>query len=310
MTLAQSRTDSIADLGIGDCYFYHTMDIPDHGTVHGQWDMRGKEKEYLGDVKFWGRSVLEIGTASGFLCFAMEKMGARVTAYDLSSEHDWDIVPYHGYDYKKELADRRSHLQEINNGYWFAHSKFKSKAQMVYGTVYDITEDLGSFNIGVVGMILLHLRDPFLALQKISERIDETIVVTGFLPDNEFKNYLLDSSFIRFLPDPVSQQPNETWWDIGPGLIEKYLKVLGFEIVNIQWHRQSHHDKVSDCYTIVGHRTQEAADRNGGEIQRKAPQSIQQALSFEEAAMNNVKYSDIIRYLVRRGTSRLFGGKA
>lgn len=295
---------------IEDCYFYHTMDIPNHGTVHGQWDMRGKESEYLGDVKFWGRSVLEIGTASGFLCFAMEKMGAKVTAYDLSNQYDWDIVPYYGYDYRQELADRRAHLQEINNGFWFAHNKLNSKAEMVYGTVYNIPENIGNFDIGVVGMILLHLRDPFLALQKISEHINETIVVTGFLPDNEYKDYLLDSSFVRFLPDPVTQQPNETWWDIGPGLIVKFLQVLGFKYVEVQWHKQSHHGKTNDCYTIVGHRSQEAAQRNGGDIKRETPPELAKGLSFEETAMNNVKYSDIVRYLIRRGTSRLFGGKA
>lgn len=294
---------------IKDCYFYHTMDIPNHGTVHGQWDMRGKESEYLGDVKFWGRSVLEIGTASGFLCFAMEKMGAKVTAYDLSNQYDWDIVPYHGYDYRQELADRRAHLQEINNGFWFAHNKLNSKAKMVYGTVYNIPEDIGNFDIGVVGMILLHLRDPFLALQKISEHVNETIVVTGFLPDNEYKDYLIDSSFVRFLPDPVSQQPNETWWDIGPGLIVKFLQVLGFKYVDVQWHKQSHHGKTNDCYTIVGHRSEEAAQRNGGDIKREAPPELTKGLSLEETAMNNVKYSDIVRYLIRRGTSRLFGGK-
>lgn len=294
---------------IEDCYFYHTMDIPNHGTVHGQWDMRGKESEYLGDVKFWGRSVLEIGTASGFLCFAMEKMGAKVTAYDLSNQYDWDIVPYYGYDYRQELADRRAHLQEINNGFWFAHNKLNSKAEMVYGTVYNIPENIGNFDIGVVGMILLHLRDPFLALQKISEHINETIVVTGFLPDNEYKDYLLDSSFVRFLPDPVTQQPNETWWDIGPGLIVKFLQVLGFKYAEVQWHKQSHHGKTNDCYTIVGHRSQEAAQRNGGDIKRETPPELTKGLSFEETAMNNVKYSDIVRYLIRRGTSRLFGGK-
>jgi len=90
-------------------------------------------------------------------------------------------------------------------------------------------------------------------------------------------------------------------------LIEKFLKVLGFEYVNVQWHKQSHHGKVNDCYTIVGHRTKEAVDRNGGQVHREAPSSIQQNLSFEEAAMNNLKYSDIVRHLVRRGTSRLVG---
>jgi hypothetical protein len=83
---------------INECYFYHTMDIPGHGLVKGNWDLRGKESEYLGHVDFQGKRVLEIGTASGHLCFSMEKMGAEVVAYDLSPKQDWDLVPYSGLD--------------------------------------------------------------------------------------------------------------------------------------------------------------------------------------------------------------------
>jgi len=59
-----------------DCYFYHTMDIPGFGTVEGEWDLRGKERAYLGNVELAGKRVLELGTASGHLCFSMEKMGS------------------------------------------------------------------------------------------------------------------------------------------------------------------------------------------------------------------------------------------
>src|SRR5208337_1299521 len=62
---AQSRV--IND--ISDCYFYHTMDVPGYGHVEGEWDLRGKETQYLGGVALKGKRVLEIGTASGFLCF-------------------------------------------------------------------------------------------------------------------------------------------------------------------------------------------------------------------------------------------------
>ena len=68
---------------VDGCYFYHTMDIPGYGTVYGEWDLRGRESSYLGNVRFKGKSVLEIGTASGHLCFYMEKQGAEVVAYDL-----------------------------------------------------------------------------------------------------------------------------------------------------------------------------------------------------------------------------------
>jgi len=58
--------------------FYHTMDLPTHGTVHGQWDLRGREASYLGNIFLQGKRVLEIGTASGHLCTTMERMGAEV----------------------------------------------------------------------------------------------------------------------------------------------------------------------------------------------------------------------------------------
>ena len=68
------------NINIEDCYFYHTTDIPNYGTVDGEWDLRGNEDNYLGNVNFENKKVLDIGTASGHLCFYMEKMGAEVVA--------------------------------------------------------------------------------------------------------------------------------------------------------------------------------------------------------------------------------------
>ena len=59
-------------LTLEDCDFYHMVDIPGHGLVKGQWDLRGREADYLGAVPLNGRSVLEIGPASGHLSFWME----------------------------------------------------------------------------------------------------------------------------------------------------------------------------------------------------------------------------------------------
>jgi hypothetical protein len=36
---------------LDDCYFYHTMEIPGYGIVHGEWDLRGGEADYLGKVR-------------------------------------------------------------------------------------------------------------------------------------------------------------------------------------------------------------------------------------------------------------------
>ena len=54
---------------IAECYFYHKMDLPGVGTVGGAWDLRNRFDDYVNNANFAGRSVLDIGTASGFLTF-------------------------------------------------------------------------------------------------------------------------------------------------------------------------------------------------------------------------------------------------
>lgn len=46
---------------IEDCYFYHTMDIPGHGVVEGEWDLRANISNYLGGCNFQGQRVLDVG---------------------------------------------------------------------------------------------------------------------------------------------------------------------------------------------------------------------------------------------------------
>jgi len=80
---------------VADCYFYHTMELPGRGVIEGRdWDLRGRVDEYLGNVDFGGQRVLEIGPASGFLTFEMEKRGADVISVEVTDEHGWDFVPY------------------------------------------------------------------------------------------------------------------------------------------------------------------------------------------------------------------------
>ncbi len=91
---------------LADCYFYHTMELPGRGVIEGQdWDLRGRVDEYLGNVDFAGQRVLEIGPASGFLTFEMEKRGADVISVEVTDEHGWDFVPY------PELQSRRLAIQ-------------------------------------------------------------------------------------------------------------------------------------------------------------------------------------------------------
>src|SRR5439155_19518331 len=58
---------------LSECWFYHTMDLPGHGTVEGAWDLRDGVDAYLGGVDVQGKRALDVGTASGFLCLERER---------------------------------------------------------------------------------------------------------------------------------------------------------------------------------------------------------------------------------------------
>ena len=69
------------------CRFYHTVDVPDAGTIDGAWDLRGRERAYLGGIDVRGKRVLELGPSSGHLTYWMERQGADVVAFDAG----WDV---------------------------------------------------------------------------------------------------------------------------------------------------------------------------------------------------------------------------
>ena len=69
------------------------MEIPNHGKVEGDWDLRDGMINYLGNIDLQGATVLELGPASGFLTFEMELRGAQVTALEVLDDPGWDFVP-------------------------------------------------------------------------------------------------------------------------------------------------------------------------------------------------------------------------
>jgi predicted nicotinamide N-methyase len=48
------------------------------------WDLRRGIDDYVGPLAYEGRRVLEFGTASGAVTFALEQRGAEVVSFDLA----------------------------------------------------------------------------------------------------------------------------------------------------------------------------------------------------------------------------------
>jgi hypothetical protein len=252
---------------LDDCWFYHTIDLPYHGTQIGQWDLRRGVTDYLGQVDVRGKRVLELGTATGMLSFAMEARGAEVIGFDLAPDAPWDLVPLascpdlgHCFHYKG------GELERMRNSYWFCHRVLRSGSRLVYGSVYDVPGEIGPVDVCVFGSILLHLRDPFLALANGSRLARQTVVVTDLL-SGHFAAQGKDSPDmpeVLFLPRPEDPLAIDTWWSLSPGAVRRFLAVLGFEDSRVSYHQQPYGGRPIPLFTVVAQRTRPMPARVSG----------------------------------------------
>lgn len=210
-----------------ECSFFHVIDLPGEEPTPGLWDFRKTEAEYHGGGEFLkGKTVLEIGTATGSHAFWMEQQGALVTPYDLSSEFSWDVMATAEQDTEKILQTMPSSMERLNNGFYYCRSRLNSKLELSFGSVYDIPEELGSFDIITFGSVLLHTRNPIGALQFAADRAKEAIIITDRLPTN----FDIKKPFMEFIPkkEKAKNFGGWTWWWIGPKVFENILSIRGF----------------------------------------------------------------------------------
>jgi O-methyltransferase len=233
---------------LSDCYFYHTMELPGHGVIEGRdWDLRAGVDEYLGKVDFAGQRVLEIGPASGFLTFEMEKRGAEVVSVEVTAEHGWDFVPYPAARLQEVFGARRVVMQQLKNSYWFAHAAHGSKAKVYYGDVYNLPAALGQFDIAVMGSVLLHCRDPFRIGQQCARMAKLLIITDMFYPELE------GAPVCRLAPNPQNFLWH-TWWNFSTQLFTQFLAVMGLTTSEVSRHQQPHRGKPYTLFTVVGRR--------------------------------------------------------
>ncbi len=257
---------------IEDCQFYTVQNVPGlNEPTKGEWDLRENVDKYLGNTNFKGKDVLELGPASGFITFEIESRGASVTSVELSLQNDkWDIVPNCKINWKnEELYHRKNDLKYVQNAYWYTHNALNSNANVIYSHVNNISEKIGLYDISVMASVLLHLQNPFIALQNILSKTKEKAIVTDILP---FSN----SKIIKFIPNLIKNKllklinnrmpifyflPNSNpgfifeWWIISPKSIVNIAKLFGFEKSEITYHIQHRNGNPVQMYTVVCERT-------------------------------------------------------
>jgi len=144
--------------------WYHTIDLAPGITTPGWFDLR----DVAGRLPWppvHGARCLDVGTFDGFWAFEMERLGAsEVVAIDILDPRQWDWPANARQAVMDELGRRKGQ----GEGFEVARAALGSSVKRLEMNVYDLDpEAVGLFDVVYLGSILLHLRDPVQALDRV-----------------------------------------------------------------------------------------------------------------------------------------------
>jgi len=159
--------------GVGDFNCWATQ------ARHREVDA-GRFDEYTLGVPLAGRTILDVGTASGFLTFETEKRGASVVSVDAASASRWDRLPF---AQNPSFADRPSGRWERTIT-WIASSAHTGSPTVSSALKREYTTAMPTIFrtrwaclTSVVGQIPVHLSDVVRAITSISRRCGNTLII-------------------------------------------------------------------------------------------------------------------------------------
>jgi tRNA (mo5U34)-methyltransferase len=155
--------------------WYHTIELAPGVLTPGRVDLRKIAAKLLPD-DLRGKRALDVGAFDGFWSFELERRGADVTAIDVDrlEAAEWPPIS------RDRLEQESRELGvELGRGFRLASGALDSNVSRVICNVYDLGPDAvgGPVDFAFSGAILLHLRDPVRAL----ERIHSTLAPGGEL---------------------------------------------------------------------------------------------------------------------------------
>jgi tRNA (mo5U34)-methyltransferase len=142
--------------------WYHTLELAPGVVTAGMFDHRPHRGRYPLPPDLSGRRCLDVGTMDGFWAFEMERRGAaEVVAIDVEDPEalDWPASLRATHD--RELDETKGERFAL------AHAALGSAVQRVALSAYDLSPELGRFDVVFCGDLLLHLKNPIAAVERI-----------------------------------------------------------------------------------------------------------------------------------------------
>jgi hypothetical protein len=145
--------------------WYHTIELAPGVVTPGRVDLRRAASRVLPD-DLRGIRALDVGTLDGFWAFEMERRGAEVVTIDVERIEAAEWPPLSRPRLEQATAEMDV---ELGRGFRLAAAVLGSSVTRRTCNVYDLTpETVGNpVNFAFSGSLLLHLRDPVRALERI-----------------------------------------------------------------------------------------------------------------------------------------------
>ena len=210
----------------GEPGWYHTLELPGGVVTPGWFDLRGVVGRVPLPASLAGLRCLDVGTWDGFWAFEMEGRGAaEVVAIDVLDPAGWDWPAGE----ERALAGGRAALEAVRGGgeaFARARDALGSRVQRRELRVQELApEILGSFDLVFVGDLLLHLRDPVGALERVRSVCTGELVVADVV---ELVPTLLRP---RMPVARLEARGRPWWWLPNRAALERVVESAGFEIV-------------------------------------------------------------------------------
>ncbi len=212
----------------GNHDWYHTIELAPGLVTPGRVDTRPVVSRVPMPASLAGKRCLDIGTWDGFWAFEMERRGAaEVHAVDVPDPYRWDWPARarirESYDGGKENLEA---IKRQGNGFPIAKEALGSSVERHELTVYEISpETLGTFDFVFVGSLLLHLRDPVGALERIRTVARDQIVF------NDCFEYVLTKLLPRTPFARLDADDRVWWWQPNLAALHSMIEQAGFEIL-------------------------------------------------------------------------------
>jgi tRNA (mo5U34)-methyltransferase len=206
-----------------DREWYHTLELAPGVVTPGWFDTRKVLAQLPFPVSLAGKRCLDVATFDGFWAFEMERRGAEETvAIDLldPAAADW---PASSPRAAVEAIGRR---KEGGRGFEIAHEQLGSSVKRIEMSVYDLDPAaVGEFDFVYLGSLLIHLRDPVRALERVRTVCRGTLL----LVDNV--NLGLSVMHPRRPVAALDGVGRPWWWKMNVQALVRVVEAAGFRLL-------------------------------------------------------------------------------